>query len=308
MLTRNSCPGGLGNTGNSGHSGIRFNPFVGSVIDGYCIERKIGGSRMSEVYLASKDEKKVVIKIPIDGERSRAFFEREVFLHGRFKHPNIVRFLDSGYADQRKYLMLQYLPGGTLKTRNILPMKLGEIREILSQICSALSLLHGHGVVHRDVKLENVLNGEADSGLPVVKLCDFGLSRIHGCNGRVTIGNDERYMDYGRVGTPVYMAPEIYLEKGYDHRVDIYACGILAYELFTGSAPFIAEDVDGTRKLIELHIRSKPKAPSTKMRLAAEKSVKDAVDDLVLKALAKKPSERYQSVVEMACDIARIPG
>ena len=190
---------------------------------------------------------------------------------------------------------MRYLSAGTLseRIRQMEQMPLEEAARLLGQIASALDHAHANGVLHRDVKPSNVLvDPQTEQGFPRFVLTDFGIARFVQPSGHVTM--------YG--GTPAYMSPEQFGfgDEKPDRRSDIYQFGIILYELVAGTMPFQAHNfVEYAQK----HAYEKPAPPSTH-----RSGIPSALDDLVLKAIAKSPGERFQSIGEVARGLASLRG
>ena len=208
-------------------------------------------------------------------------FKREAQAAARLNHPNILRVHDFGTDKGFTYIVTEYLPGGTL--RGVLhraPLSLEEALQLVRPLGAALDYAHLQGVIHRDVKPANVLL-DAES-VPV--LGDFGIARIMEEAGRATQTDSV-------LGTPDYMAPEQGLGGVVDHRAVLYAFGVVLHEMLVGRPPFRADTPAAT---MLAHIHQPPSPAST-----LNPDIDAATDDILLKALAKTPSERYQSAREM---------
>ena len=213
-------------------------------------------------------------------ERIERFY-REAKAAGALTHPNIVTIHEVGQENDRHFIAMEYLEGQSL--RDILQMQgalpLRETLEIATQLCEALSYAHAHGVVHRDVKPDNVhiLPGG------VVKLTDFGIARITA---------EPSITSQGQVfGTPSYMSPEQVASQSVDHRTDVFSLGITLYEMVTGRKPFIGDSVITiTYNIMNLQ----PTMPV---------GVPPMLQGILQKALAKDPNLRYQNAAALAADL-----
>lgn len=203
-------------------------------------------------------------------------FEREAKALAQLNHPNIVKVIDYGEYDGRPYLVMPYLKGGTLKQMLGKPLPYRKAAGLLAPIAHALEYAHQHNVLHRDVKPSNILL--TDSGQPM--LSDFGIAKI--LEDELTV--DLTGTGVG-VGTPEYMAPEQGMSHSIDHRVDVYSLGTVFYEMVTGRKPYQAD----TPLAILLKRASEP-LPRPKQFV---RELPDAVEYVLLKALAKNPDERY---------------
>jgi tRNA A-37 threonylcarbamoyl transferase component Bud32 len=245
------------------------------------VKELIGQGGMGAVYLARQKalDRLVALKLVRPREADPTFaerFVREAKAMARLNHPHVVAVYESGEASGLPYLILEYVDGVTLRDamreRALSP---AEALAIVPQICDALEYAHSQGVVHRDVKPENILLGRDGR----VKIADFGLAKVTDPAGVSLTGTRQA------MGTPHYMAPEQWEKPGeVDHRADIYALGVVLYELLTGELPIGRFD-----------------PPSQKIRLDIR------LDEVVLRALAKEPDRRYQhaSDVKTALDAIR---
>ena len=209
-------------------------------------------------------------------ERTLKRFEREAKSLARLTHPNIVKVMDYGEYNGAPYLVLVYLPGGTLKKRMGQPMPWQEAVRILIPIANALEYAHEHKVVHRDVKPANILLTE--KGQPM--LTDFGIAKILEMeDGHTLTGTGMG------IGTPEYMSPEQGMGRDVDGRADIYSMGIIFYELVTGSKPYTA---DTPMAVVLKHMTDPLPRPSHHVT-----NLPETVEKVLLKALAKDPKARY---------------
>ena len=249
------------------------------------INRLIGRGGMGAIYQAQQTalDRTVAIKlIAREVAGDTAFierFEREAKTLAKLSHPNIVTVYDFGRtADGQAYLIMEYVDGINLREA-ILSGSVGpnDALEIIQSICSALEYAHGKGVVHRDIKPENILLGEDGT----VKVADFGIAKIIDDAARSPTLTATRQV----LGSLNYLAPE-HLEapNEVDHRVDLYALGVVFYELLTGQLPL-----------------GRYEAPS-----AIQRGVDARLDAVALKMLHRKPSQRYQSAGEVTDELERI--
>lgn len=259
---------------------------VGQSLGRYHIIEQLGEGGMAIVYKAydMRMENDVAVKVirtenlaPSILERALKRFEREAKSLAKLTHANIVKVLDYGEHDGKPYLVMPYLPGGTLKQKLLgKPMEYVEAAQLLKPIAKALAYAHQQGVIHRDIKPANILITQ--SGDPM--LTDFGVAKII---------DDEVTMDLtgtsSTVGTPEYMAPEQITSKTVDHRADIYSLGIVFYEMVTGRRPYIADT-----PLAVLFKHASEPLPRPKQFVP---SLPDAVEQMLIKALAKNPQDRY---------------
>ncbi|HVF40755.1 MAG TPA: protein kinase [Gemmatimonadaceae bacterium] len=264
----------------------------------YSVERELGGGGMSRVFLAQETSlgRSVVVKVlsgNITAGISADRFAREVRLAASLQHPNIVPVLATGVADDLPYFTMPYVRGQSLRTRlsqeGTIPRR--QALSILRDIARALQYAHGEGIVHRDIKPVNVLlSGDA------AVVTDFGVAKAISV-ARTTAdgaqGDHATLTEAGlTVGTPAYMAPEQAAADVIDHKVDIYAWGVLAYELLAGAHPF-AGNV-GARDLMVAHLTEKPVPLNEKVSdLAPE------LGTLVMKCLEKNAEDRPASALEL---------
>ena len=229
-------------------------------------------------------------------------FRREAEAAANLRSPHTVELFDFGVTeDQTFYFVMELLEGVDLETlvkeHGPLPMSL--VVHILLQTCESLAEAHERGLVHRDIKPANIHLGKAGIRRDWVKVLDFGLVKsVH----QEKMG-DSLATAVGRTpGTPAYMAPEMSLNESVDARADIYALGCVGYFLLTGRMVFEAANAF---QMVVMHIRNDPVPPS--LRVNAQ--IPPAVEAVILKCLAKRPEDRYQSVIEMsrALEAGRIP-
>lgn len=251
-------------------------------IDGYRISRVIGEGGMSTVYLAEQASlgRKVALKVMLSealaDEVNRARFENEARTIARLEHPHIVGIYEVGRtADGAPFYAMPYLSRGHLAQRRLIGDQ-PKVAVVLRALLQALDYAHVHGVVHRDVKAENVLFDEADQPL----LADFGIALQRGSNPRLTSTGLA-------VGSTAYMAPEQARGQTVDRRADIYSVGVLAWEMLIGSLPYNAGDA---LSVAIKHVQEPiPRLPPPL------KHWQPFID----KAMAKRPEERFASANEM---------
>jgi predicted Ser/Thr protein kinase len=265
---------------------------IGTEIAGYRIESLIARGGMGEVYLATQSfpERKVALKLlPHDLANDQAFrerFIRESNAAASVEHPNIVPVYGAGDADGELYIAMRYVEGEDL--RSLLdregPLALERAVRICAQIDDALEEAHEHGLVHRDVKPGNILISKGDRAY----LTDFGLIRRSKLETDLT--KTGQFM-----GTVDYVAPEQIKGQEVDGRADIYSLGCVLYECLTGQRPFRRESDVAT---LYAHLEDAPPKPSAKNPL-----VPSALDEVVAKAMAKRPDARYATAGELAADL-----
>ena len=259
-------------------------------IAGYRLLREIGDGGMSTVYLAEQSSlrREVAIKVmlpeALTDEVSRRRFENEARTIARLEHPHIVGIFEVGRTgDRLPYYTMPYLPRGHLGQRDFRNDH-ARIRAILRALLGALEFAHARGVVHRDVKAENVLFDEADRPL----LADFGIALRRGFGTRVTTAGLA-------VGSTAYMAPEQARGGQVDQRADLYSVGVLAWEMLTGRLPFMAGDA------LSMAVKH---AQDAVPRLPPELRHWQRFLDT---ALAKTPSQRFGNARQMIEALGRVP-
>lgn len=264
----------------------------GDEFAGYDIKTRIGSGGMATVYQAyhQRLDRDVAIKVLHESfVRDDTFLERfarEARIIARLEHPHIVPIYDYDEIDGQPYIVMKYIEGGTLKRRAIKQgIAIDDMTSMMSMLADALTYAHEQGVLHRDIKPSNILIDERD--LPYIS--DFGLARIAQV-GDSTISHDMM------LGTPFYISPE--QARGERHlspATDVYAFAVILYELLTGQVPFGG---DTAYAIVHEHIYNPPTPPS---RLNSE--LTPALDDVLLKALAKQPSKRYQTATALMRDL-----
>jgi eukaryotic-like serine/threonine-protein kinase len=267
---------------------------IDTLFDGrYRIQRKLGAGGMADVYLAEDQElgRRVAIKILNDrhanDDQFIERFRREAKNAAALNHPSIVSIYDRGEAEDTYYIAMEFLDGRTLKelivSRGAAPVNVAI--EYARQILSALRFAHRHGIVHRDIKPHNVLVDSEGR----VKVTDFGIARA---------GTSQMTETGSIVGTAQYLSPEQARGGEIDPRSDLYSLGVVLYELLTGKTPFDGE----TPVEIAMKHLSNPPQPPSKLR----SDIPPELDQVVMRALAKNPDDRYQNAEEMEADLERV--
>ncbi len=215
-------------------------------------------------------------------------FRREAQAAANLSHPNIVPIFDWGETDSTYFIVMEYVDGEALSSiiRTQAPLTSAQAASVASDIAKALAYAHRHGVVHRDIKPGNVLI-TADGQ---VKVTDFGIARA--------LGADEQITQTGLVmGTATYFSPEQAQGLSVDGRSDVYALGVVLYEMATGRPPFVGESPVA---IAYQHVRERPQPPSV-----FNPEIPPALEAIILQAMAKLPKERYQSAEEFRADLER---
>jgi serine/threonine-protein kinase len=271
----------------------------------YTIERELGGGGMSIVFVATDNTlgRQVVVKVlPYDLAASVSVdrFKREIMLSAALQHPNIVPVLSAGQAEQLPYFIMPYVEGESVRTRMARgPLSVRETVSILKDVARALAYAHGRGVIHRDIKPDNIL---LSGGAAVVT--DFGVAKaISASRERVTLGG--RQTNSGgwssgtitsvgtSLGTPMYMAPEqAAADPNTDHRADLYALGVVGYEMLVGAPPFYGRT---PQALLAAQLTEAPKPISSRRY-----DVPPALADLLMRMMEKDPAKRPRNATEVA--------
>ena len=259
--------------------------------DRYQIIKTIGEGGMANVYLAKDTilDRNVAVKVLrgdlADDEKFVRRFQREALSASKLNHPNIVEMYDVGEDDGRYYIVMQYVQGKTLKSlvKKRGALTLPEVIDIMTQLTSAIMCAHDSYIIHRDIKPQNVMI--LDDGR--VKIMDFGIA--------MALNSNELTQTNSVMGSVHYLPPEQANGSGSTIKSDIYSLGILMYELLTGKVPFKGDNA------VEIAIKQmKEPIPSI---CKQNPDIPQSVENIVLRACAKNPKNRYDSVREMYDDI-----
>lgn len=313
-----------------GPADVRFNEpgsgsLTGKLLAGkYRVVRMLGEGGMGEVFLAEHEAigKRVAIKILRNEHAQKEDvverFRLEARSASRIQHPSVVQVFDFGQIDDgRFYLALEYLEGVDLAEQLHQSRVLEPLRAlyITLQVCAGLSAAHAVGVIHRDMKPENVFLQRNRAGFDDAKIVDFGIAKMREISERASIhpsepvvapsseaSRERRLTKAGSIfGTPEYMAPEQAAGREADHRADIYAVGIMLYEMLTGQVPFSS---DSLLETLTKHISETPRPPR---QVNPRANLSPQLEAVVLKAIAKLPEQRFASMDAFAEEIQVTP-
>ena len=261
----------------------------------YRWQETVGRGGMGIVFKAQDLDLDDVVAIKVlspdwetDDQQLLLRFKREINLNRKIKHPNVARIHDFGMSNDFPYITMEYVPGHDLRTIIQLEGKLPQARaiSILRQIALGTEAAHKLGIIHRDLKSQNVMLEENGA----VAILDFGLAR-----GK---SNEQLTLDSVMVGTPHYMSPEQALGRPTDPRSDVYSIGVMAYELLTGKVPY-----DGESPLVIAmkHVSEPPPDDLRKVTTASPELIA-----IVYKALAKEPAQRFASAADLEAELAML--
>src|SRR5918994_6258008 len=260
----------------------------------YLLSGLLGAGGMAEVFLAHDRMLGRVLALKVlkehyaEDERFVWRFRREAQSAAALNHPNVVQVYDQGRAeDGRYYIAMEHMTGGSLEDLILRrgPLGASEAARLASQVAEALHAAHASGIVHRDIKPQNVLIGEAGDA----KVADFGIALAA---SRSSISGTNLLF-----GTPSYMSPEQAMGERVGPESDLYSLGVVLYEMLTGTVPFEAE---GALATAMKHVTDQPIPPRER-----DPRVPDALDALVMGLLVKDPEDRYGSAFELAEDLRR---
>src|SRR5262245_20776567 len=270
---------------------------IGETFGNYRVTELIGEGGMGVVYVAEHPGigRRAAVKVLRAGLIDNAELTRRFFNEARaansIRHPGIVEVFDCGTLPSGvSYIVMELLEGENLSTRlrRVGRLSHPDARRTAAQTASALAAAHAVGIVHRDLKPDNLflVPDDRDPSLQMVKVLDFGIAKLGQDSGRLTY---VRTRTGSVMGTPAYMSPEQCRgTREIDYRADIYALGVILFEMVCGRAPFVSE---GFGEMVHLHISEPPPPPRS-----IEPSVPEDLERLILWCLAKEPTERMQSM------------
>jgi eukaryotic-like serine/threonine-protein kinase len=282
---------------------VKEDPLIGEVIDNkYLIEIKIAKGGTASVYRARHIQLDLLVALKVmhphltTDKTAVERFRREAFAAMHIRHPNAIAILDfSICSDGTVYVVTEFLSGISLRDRILQnhQFSLSEANEVIQQTCAAVAVAHKRGIIHRDLKPDNIFLHQ-DQGQEVVKVLDFGIAKL----GAEQPLNDfsGRLTRHGYVlGTPHYMSPEQCQDKEVDARTDIYALGVVLYEMLTGKVPFNAKNYSA---IVYQKVKENP-PPMYEIR----PDIHPLIDAVVRRALAKKASDRPESMLAFAREL-----
>ncbi|MDR1733405.1 MAG: Stk1 family PASTA domain-containing Ser/Thr kinase [Oscillospiraceae bacterium] len=265
---------------------------VGKTLDGrYEIQEILGIGGMAVVYRAydNIDDRPVAVKVLkeefLQNEEFRRRFKNESKAIALMSHPNIVKVYDVSYGERMQYIVMEFVEGITLKDyieqRTVLPWK--EAVHFLTQILRALQHAHDRGIIHRDIKPQNIMLLHSGN----IKVTDFGIARF--------ARSETRTMSENAIGSVHYISPEQARGDVVDEKADIYSLGVVLYEMLTGEPPFQAES---TVSVAIMQLQQEPRRPRD-----VNPSIPPALEQITIRAMQKNPADRYQSAAEMLLDL-----
>jgi serine/threonine-protein kinase len=283
-------------------------PFLGKLVDGrFRVELLLGSGAVGSVYRAHDRTTHTPVALKIwNGTalnpQTRGRFEREALALTTLRHPNIVDVHGYGMIDELPYVAMEYLDGQPLEAflKDGQPLDPALALDVITQILQALAYAHGLGVVHRDLKPDNVVLVPRPRNQRLIKLLDFGLAKFLSPDDDPVKGAALTMM--GMVmGTPIYMAPEQAAGKSVDVRVDVYAAGCVLFEMLIGHPPFLGES---NAELFRAHLL-KPIPLLSELR--PDMQVAPGLQEWIETALAKRPEQRFANAGEMLEALAALP-
>ncbi len=277
---------------------------VGEILDSrYKILKKLGEGGMGEVYAAEHIhiDKRFAIKLLrpeiVSNQEAVTRFQQEARSSSSIKHRNIIAIDDFGrLADGRIYMCMELLDGAALNDLIMQPQSVERLLNILIQTGHGLAAAHARNIVHRDMKPENIfVTFQNNEDIP--KILDFGIAKVSGNDGQNNLTRTGTIF-----GTPFYMAPEQALGNPVDARTDIYAMGVIMYEVFAGSLPFQGESFMG---ILTQHITSEPE-PVAQRAAKANRPLPPGLADIITRCMQKNPAQRFNTMDELVNQLIAI--
>jgi serine/threonine-protein kinase len=281
-------------------------PLVGKTVAGrFQVEDFIGQGGMGKVYKARHLalDRPVVLKMLkpalLEDPTIVGRFEREAKAASRLNHPNVIQVLDFGreQRDGSLYIVMEFVQGKDLRVilRDEWPLAEDRLCNIMAQVCAALSEAHAHNIIHRDLKPENVMVEERRDQPDYVKVLDFGIAKLLDAEGPHLTSVDVV------CGTPQYMAPEQATGTHLDARCDLYAVGVILYQMTTGQLPF---DGANSMEVLTKQVHDRPVPPRQK---TPDAPISEAMEALILRALEKDAGKRPQTAEQFRDELLAVP-
>ncbi|HMK73237.1 MAG TPA: serine/threonine-protein kinase, partial [Myxococcaceae bacterium] len=276
-------------------------PLLGTTVGSFRLVKRIGQGGMGSVYLGEHTVigSRVAVKVLHEHLASDPSLVARFYAEARavnlIGHPNIVNIFDMSEAPPRRfYLVMEYLEGESLSAVAQAPMPARTAIPILTQVCQALSAAHGHGVLHRDLKPENVFLCKREGPVPFVKILDFGIAKLFGSDAPTGLTSAGFI-----VGTPEYMAPEQVTGGAITPATDLYALGVVMYEMVTGELPFTGDTPLSTAAK---RIQEAPRPPHTVLP-----GLDRRWSEIILRCLAREPERRFRAAGEVRAALLAPP-
>lgn len=297
-----------------GNKRERKDKLLGELLGGrFLVLKKIGAGGMGAVYRARQEgmDRDVAVKVLLgdltENDTVLRRFTLEALAVSRLKHPNTIQIFDYGTTPQgNPYIAMEMLEGSTLHDvlRKERPLPIRRALKIMSQVAASLGEAHGKGIVHRDLKPENIFLIDVSGNPDFVKVLDFGVAKM-------ADSKDEKgtLTQAGSIfGTPRYMSPEQCSAQPVDHRSDIYALGVILFEMVTGIPPFVS---DQPLTLLLSHVNELPPQPSSVELLGKDgvplrQVIPAEVEDLILTLLEKNPADRIQTSEDLSKECVKL--
>ena len=269
--------------------------------DLYSFERELQGGAMSRVFVVMDRAlgREVVMKVlppEVAAELSAERFRREIQLAAKLQHPHIVPLLSSGEVNGSPYFTMPFVEGESLRAHlaRFGELPINEAVRILREVASAISCAHKHGVIHRDIKPDHVMLSDE-----FALVTDFGVAKALSASTKAPEAQTLTGLGV-TLGTPAYMAPEqATADPSVDHRADIYAFGVMAYEMLTGSLPFSGRSTQAT---LAAHAVEKPEAIERR-----RPGIPPALGALIMRCLEKRPADRPQHAADLVHELEAVP-